>query len=91
MVRAETIARRPPSAGRSNRSTSSTSLPSARVICTLATSRPARAARRMATNSDFTTGKVSVLEVNLAISYRGPSDSSAFGRAPPTELPCNSA
>jgi len=87
MVSAETSPDGPPPAGRSNRSISNTSLPSACVSATVATFSPARRASSIATNSAFTMEYVSGFELNFAISRRAPSLSSAFGRAPPIELP----
>ncbi len=91
MVSADTMWRRRPPPGRSNLSTSSTSLPATRAISDPATLSPQRRANSIATASAFTTGRMSLVEENFAIRLRPAAVNSTFGRAPPIEEPRVSA
>ena len=58
---------------------------------TLAVFNPQRCANSIPRYSICTMGDVSVVEENLAMRCRSPSTKVAFGRAPPTEVPCSKA
>ena len=62
----------------------------ARTSRTGATFSPAMLARRIATNSAFTTLYVSVEEENFAIVLIGPSWINTLGLAPPMDVLCSS-